>query len=317
MRWWETAYFAVRHRIVWALNAAGAAHDAVLRRGGLRATPPHLLTVCAVMKNEGRYLAEWLAFHRAAGVDHFLIYDNASTDDTAAVAAAFEAAFPGTVTLVPWPRRPAQRTAYEDSYRRLRRMSRWVAHIDADEYLFGVEEDLKAILRDFDGAGAVCAHWLIYGSSGHVAAPEGTCIEAFTRRAPASTKTNQQYKAIARASKIRGFWSAHRPWVAGRTVDEAGQDVDPGKPGRTAAIRHARLRINHYMVKSRAEWAIKLRRGNPYEDDNPARFREDSFFDQYDRNEEEDPAALRFLPQVKAALAALATSQAPGAARGS
>ncbi len=38
------------------------------------------LAICAIFKNEGPYILEWVAYHRAVGFDHFVLYDNASTD---------------------------------------------------------------------------------------------------------------------------------------------------------------------------------------------------------------------------------------------
>jgi len=37
------------------------------------------LVLVAIIKNEARYLLEWIAYHRAAGVDHFILMDNEST----------------------------------------------------------------------------------------------------------------------------------------------------------------------------------------------------------------------------------------------
>ena len=39
------------------------------------------LAIGAIVKNEGPYLLEWIAFHRVVGVDRFFIADNASTDE--------------------------------------------------------------------------------------------------------------------------------------------------------------------------------------------------------------------------------------------
>ena len=62
------------------------------------------LSVCAIYKNEARYLAEWLEFHLLAGVEHFFLYDNNSTDDHREVLAPYLRA--GVVTahgLAPVP----------------------------------------------------------------------------------------------------------------------------------------------------------------------------------------------------------------------
>ena len=39
------------------------------------------LAIFAVMKNEAPYVKEWLDYHLAAGVEHFYIFDNESSDN--------------------------------------------------------------------------------------------------------------------------------------------------------------------------------------------------------------------------------------------
>ncbi len=43
------------------------------------------LAVCAIFKNEGPFLLEWIAYHRAQDFDYFVLYDNDSTDGGADV----------------------------------------------------------------------------------------------------------------------------------------------------------------------------------------------------------------------------------------
>ncbi len=59
------------------------------------ATP---LAVATLVLNQGRYLREWIQFHRVMGVDLFLIFDDNSTDATTTVLGDFVAS--GVVHLV-------------------------------------------------------------------------------------------------------------------------------------------------------------------------------------------------------------------------
>jgi len=49
----------------------------------------HRVAMATIVNNEGRWLPEWIMFHRLLGVDHFYIYDDKSTDDTRDVVRAF------------------------------------------------------------------------------------------------------------------------------------------------------------------------------------------------------------------------------------
>ena len=47
------------------------------------------LTITAIFKNEGHYLKEWLDYHLLAGVEHFYLYNNDSTDNYKEVLAPY------------------------------------------------------------------------------------------------------------------------------------------------------------------------------------------------------------------------------------
>ena len=66
--------------------------------------------VATVMKNEAPYVAEWLEFHRAAGIGHFYLYLNDCTDDTASRLAPF--AQSGDVTVLHQDGHPCQGPAF-------------------------------------------------------------------------------------------------------------------------------------------------------------------------------------------------------------
>src|SRR5690242_8629779 len=73
--------------------------------------PPIGLAVCAIFRDEARYLAEWVTFHRLQGVERFYLYDNLSTDDwRQEVAPELRS---GVVEVTRWDQVPGQGSAYE------------------------------------------------------------------------------------------------------------------------------------------------------------------------------------------------------------
>ena len=71
------------------------------------------LAVVAIFKEEGRYLKEWLDYHLLAGVEHFYLYNNDSSDDYAEVLAPYVEK--NLVTLTDWPGKLMMYPAYEDA----------------------------------------------------------------------------------------------------------------------------------------------------------------------------------------------------------
>ena len=134
--------------------------------------PPIALAVCAIFRDEARYLAEWVSFHRIQGVERFYLYDNRSSDDWATeLAPEIEA---GIVEVQHWPFVPGQLGAYKHCLEQHRDEARWIAFIDVDEFLFSpTGRPVPDVLRGFDTHSGVVVNWRMYGTSGHKDPPRG------------------------------------------------------------------------------------------------------------------------------------------------
>jgi hypothetical protein len=287
----------------------------------------------AIFRDEAPYLAEWLVFHRLVGVEHFVLYDNGSRDRPEAVLAPFLAA--GLVTLVPWPvpfHEHAARRAYADCLERVRGRARWLTCLDLDEFLFAPgQPTLPPVLREFEFAPGVVVRWQIYGSAGRTHATPEPVIARFTRRARTGWIRNRRTKSIVDPARaLRPVGAHHFEYAGGeRAVDETGERVglvprpryrkrlrplygrlgpllrflDPyaGTDVTRRRVSVAKLRINHYPVKSREEFERKARFKRE-----KRRYQDVDYFAYHDRNEIEDPILARYLPALERELAALA-----------
>lgn len=205
------------------------------------------LQVATMVRNEGRNLAEWIAFHELVGVQRFLIYDNGSTDDTRDVLAGIPSA-----VVFDWPGGAGhQFNAYADAVDHAD--ARWLAFIDPDEYLFSPHYlPLPTVLRGYEQHEAVAVCQLIFGTS-DVGRPQPGTIRTYKRRAPAG---DPHIKSILQLARVRpGAKSSHHFDCA--TVDEHHRPV----AGPTASTpTFERLRINHYYTRSIEEARDKMER---------------------------------------------------------
>ena len=94
----------------------------------------HDLSVVAILKNEAPYLKEWIEYHLIAGVDHFYLYDNDSSDNQAEVTRPYVEA--GIVDYFFSPGKVMQMFAYNDAVKKFKFFSRYMAFIDGDEFIF-------------------------------------------------------------------------------------------------------------------------------------------------------------------------------------
>lgn len=235
-----------------------------------------MIGVAAIVKNEGPYIDEWLAFHRLQGVSKFHIYDNGSTDDTLKNLQKHE-----DVYIIPWHVYPGQMSAYQDALQTFTDV-KWIAFIDADEFLYSpTGKSLPEVLEKYDYASAVAVHWLLFGSSGHKKKSAEKVSVRFTKRA---NEVNPHVKSIVQTGRYAKVGpTVHAFNVDGGAVDELHRQLPYDYsviPKGTADI----LAINHYHTKSKEEYEQKLKRRRA---DNGRLRRADSF-EAHDVNEVED-----------------------------
>lgn len=286
------------------------------------------LSVCAIFKNEAAYLPEWIEFHRLAGVERFLLYDDHSSDGGREAIAPWvsEGLVSVADCLIPL-REDGQGWAYADALRRARRLTRWLAFIDVDEFLFSPGgTPLPDVLCDYEQHPGVVVNWQVYGSSGQVSASDGLVIERFVRRAKTGWVRNRRVKSIVDPRRAERAIGPHFFEYAGgaRAVTENHEPVHvierrvwarrlrrrlawlPLVETDPYAVRHSsvnrvsvrRVRLNHYAVRSRQEFEQKTARHGT------SRLAP-SYFSYHDRNEVHDPALAPYANEVRARLAAI------------
>ena len=215
------------------------------------------LSICAIYRNEARYLREWVAFHRIMGVERFFLYDNASTDDHEEALRPFVE--DGSVSVTPWPQSPGQMAAFEDCLRRERDAWRWMAFIDVDEFLFSpTGAPVSEVLRDYEDHPGVVVNWASFGTSGHAEPVDGLVTENFTRRTE-RYGWNRHTKSIVNPALVSHFCGPHIfLFREGTAVDERGRTLVNPKRTWTDEVSFERLRVNHYVTRSEQEYVAKL-----------------------------------------------------------
>ena len=125
------------------------------------------------VKNEGAFLLEWLAHHRAAGFTDFLVYSNDCDDGTDAMLERL--AHLGWLVHEPNPGPHAQGPQWDmlkaAQKHPLTQAADWVAVLDIDEFVNihaggRTLGDLVAAVPDAD---AITLTWRLFGNNGAVA----------------------------------------------------------------------------------------------------------------------------------------------------
>jgi Glycosyl transferase family 2 len=238
--------------------------------------PP--LAICAIFKNEGPYILEWIAYHRALGFDHFVLYDNASTDGGANIIRA--SSLSRHCTIIDWPHRPGQLPAYRDFIQNFAARFEWVAFIDLDEFLLPLgDAGIRDLLRGWSEFSAVLVSWRVFGPSGWIIPPNGLVIENYDMRSSDEMPVNHHIKSIVKCAHLRDTTrNPHEFVVKGPVCNTAGQAVP------NTAIQpdpcHQTLVLNHYMTRSRRDWLAKVYRGDAMFDHDDQRY-DEAMFDHF------------------------------------
>ena len=272
--------------------------------------------VCLVVRDEARNIEEWIAFHALAGFDTQIIFDNGSTDGTADRVQAATRQY--DIRFHDWQNRSAasQVLAYDAACTAYQLEFDWIAFLDSDEFLVTPSaEPVNQFLARFDGFSAVAVNWAVYGANGYEDFPPGLVVESFTRRADATFFPARHVKSIIRPRLaercVNPHYFAMREDMDGHYCDAHGRYMlwlrAPEAPGGVmrgvsrAPPDYQSCRVNHYFTRSRAHFLAKLRRGYPSD----VAVRKLEEFDEYNRNEVEDPVAARDLDALRAATARL------------
>ena len=231
------------------------------------AQPIHPLGMATVVKDEGRYLDEWIRFHSALGVSRFFIYDNGSTDDTAQVLKPHIAA--GRVTLIPWRHFDAfgntQNQAYAHAVANLGPLCSWIGFFDVDEFVFPLAgESLPGFLAPRSHLPAIGVVGLFFGTSGHARPPAGGVVENYTKAMSlegqkASPKL-LNIKCFVQPDRVLGARSAHYFDLIGTDVvaySEHGAELRHFPRDQPERLTADLIRYNHYFTRSQEEFDRK------------------------------------------------------------
>ena len=257
------------------------------------------LVVCAVIRNESKYVYEWLSFHYYVGVRHFYIYENCSTDDTVEVIKSWPRQ--DLVSLMNWPVFPAQPKAFGQFVETLSDVAEWCAFIDCDEFLCPrTSETIPEFLANLDpGITGMYVHWLMFGSSGYRERPEGLVTETFIRRGYENFGANRIGKTIVRLRAATSVPITHIVASTGRLVNDSFEEVDQTGSGVHTSASHRKVALHHYFTKSLEEW--RLRRGLGRVDlaaSDPLFVRPDQEFYSHDVNDVVDVTAANLMKEA-------------------
>lgn len=248
--------------------------------GRIGLTPPRPepgragLAIALVVRDEAAHIGEWAAFHARAGARAFFVYDDGCRDATIPI---LRDALGARLTVTPWRQRLSdagldreihnQALAYAHAAANFGGAFRWMAFIDADEFLVPrAAPDLDAALAHLgDEVANISLPWHMFGHSGHDAPPPGGVLANYTRRAAdpmSDLRGVRAFKCVVDPCRLTAA-GVHAFETEGgdATWNDRGQRFRRKDRDSRGFYSADHLQLNHYYARSRAELEAKIGRG--------------------------------------------------------
>ncbi|MFC3179905.1 glycosyltransferase family 2 protein [Cypionkella sinensis] len=237
------------------------------------------------VKNEGAFLIEWLAHHRACGFTDFLVYSNDCSDGTDLMLDRL--ATMGWLIHMrndgPHPEGPQWAMLKAADKHPAIVKADWLLFCDIDEFvnIHVGDRSLNALLHALPDATAITLTWRMFGNAGVIEISDQPVTETFTHAAPATFAwpwRAQLFKTLFRNDGSYRKLGVHRPRSpdparAGmaRWYDGAGRALPADFPqGRIFSDytrdNYALVQLNHYALGSMQNYLVKADRGRANRD---------------------------------------------------
>lgn len=246
-----------------------------------RATEGGRTCIVTTMKNEGPFILEWIAYHRAIGVEDFLIYTNDCTDGTDTMLMMLERK--GIVshrenpfrTMDLKPQHAALQAAESEP---LIQNAGWAICMDVDEFIDIKIGDgtLGALYAAMGEANMISLTWRLFGNCDVHEYVDDFLLRQFTTCAPEIVRKPHQawgFKTLFRNIDIYKKLGVHRPkglipdlWDQVKWLNGSGRPMPKemfrnGWRSTTDTYGYDWVQLNHYAVRSAESFLVKRDRG--------------------------------------------------------
>ena len=232
-------------------------------------------------RNEGAFLLEWLAHHRAVGFTDFLVLSNDCQDgsDRMLDRLAEMGVLAHEHNPPPYDKAGIQFSALKRAADHpLLQQADWILPLDIDEFvnIHVGDRSLAALLAALPGASAITLTWRLFGNAGVVTFKDDPVTAQFTRAAPAVIHwpwRAAMFKTLYRNDGTYGKPGIHRPRApapdrvdSARWFDGEGREL-PARYRRTGLFspfgrpNHALVQLNHYPLGAMQSYVLKADRG--------------------------------------------------------
>lgn len=219
--------------------------------------------ICAIIKDEHRFLEEWIEWHLGLGFDAIHLFEDKGSKSHEEICEKYSNVYlrryedDEELQEIIAPKFGNKKQCRLYQWFCGRSQADWVAFIDIDEFMMFEEGwNLHRFCEEFSDYPAVHLYWKMKGASGHIERPSCGVVDAYTEDAPFIKQDDGwNMKSLVNIRKGLGMRTVHHANGAVRTDGTDGE----GRPIYDKAW------LNHYFTKSWEDWCDRIyKRGDVY-----------------------------------------------------
>lgn len=206
-------------------------------------------TICAIIKDEHRFLDEWINYHLCIGFNTIHLFEDKDSISHESISSKYDNVYlrryadDKTVRNLLRDQSTANRQHilyqwFGDTYQNI---YDWVAFIDLDEFIvFNNDYSLNKLCTEFSQCTAMQLKWKIMSANGYINRPDCNVMDAYTKEVTADFLT-PPYKSFCNLNKWKGMQTHHN--ANDCVVYELTKD---------------KVLLNHYFTKSWEDWCFRI-----------------------------------------------------------
>lgn len=213
--------------------------------------PIYFSSLCLIIRDENKYLKEWLIHHLPL-TDHIFLYDNGARENVSVITKSLPEPAQSKITVIPFKNgyEHIQEEAYNHFLDNYGRKTVWCAFIDSDEFItIDCKKTIHEILSEKSQYSEVRMFWVEYGADGRVNYDSRPVQERFQTPAEGADMRIRMYKSFIKTEKTKRMVS-HFPIF---DLKDRLCYIDD---------KMEFFHIKHYYTKSFEEWKEKMARGS-------------------------------------------------------
>lgn len=275
--------------------------------------------ILTCMKNEGPFILEWIAYHKAIGFDDFIVYTNDCTDGTDTMLDALQER--GILQHRDNPFResgmkPQHAAMHACEKEEIIQNANWLVNMDVDEFVNIKCGDgtLDALFAAVPQANMFAMTWRLFGNGDVEGYEDKLLVEQLTRCAPEFANKPHQAWGFKTLYQNTGFFKkmgVHRPkglnpqlwekiyWVNGSGRKLPKETYRNAWRSTTATYGYDLVQLNHYAVRSAESFLVKRDRGRVNHVDRDQGL---AYWFRMNNNADEDTSIQRMIPKLRVEL---------------